>query len=194
MNVDAVRLVVQLALGGVFLLSAAGKLRSPVAFLRGVAEYEILPNVLAYALGALLIPVEALLALAYLSGWQLRTAAPLGVAVLLVFAVAVTVTLVRNRDVRCHCFGSLQDERVSARSLVQLLLLVAGASFVWSGAGGASSGLASGRMDVVPALTWALALLLAGVWLLRAGEVARLLRPYRCRSCSQPPDAVDAPA
>ena len=36
-------LVVQLALGTVFVLSAAGKLRDPKSFARGVVDYRILP-------------------------------------------------------------------------------------------------------------------------------------------------------
>ena len=189
MNVDAARLIAQLALGGVFLASTVGKLRSPAAFVRGVAEYGILPAPLAHALGILLIPVEAFLALAYLGGWQLTAALPLGVAALLVFALAVAITLVRNRDIRCHCFGSLADQRVSGRSLAQLALLVAVALFVWSG-GGASGWPMAESTDAVLALTWALLLLLASVWLLRADEVVQLFRRRRCKTCSRPPDAV----
>ena len=48
----------------------------------------------------------------------------LGVMLVLVFTLAVTITLVHNRDVACHCFGSLAEERVSGRSLVQLGLLL----------------------------------------------------------------------
>jgi hypothetical protein len=183
MTIEVARLAAQVALGVVFLASTVGKLRSPAAFVRGVAEYRILPTPLAHALGVVLIPVEASLALAYLGGWWLSAALPLGVAMLLVFALAVAITLVRNRDIACHCFGGLADERVSGRSLAQLGLLGAAALFAWSG-GGRSGWRTAQGMDPVLVVAWALFLLLAGVWLLRAEEVVRLFRKRRCKSCS----------
>ena len=192
MSLEAARLVVQLALGLVFLLSAAGKLRRPAAFLRGVAEYEVLPLPLAYAFGALLIPVEAFLAAAHLTGWGLAVAVPLAVAMLLAFTAAVGINLRRRRDLLCLCFDSLGGERVSGRSVAQLLLLVAGELFLLGAVrlGGRPS-LVAERVGSVEELglaaCWALFCLLAGQWLLRADEVYALFRPYRCKTCSQPP-------
>lgn len=189
MTLEVARLAAQVTLGVVFLASTAGKLRSPARFVRGVAEYRILPAPLAYVLGIVLIPAEAALAFAYLDGWWLGAALPLGVGLLLVFALAVTITLVRNRDVACHCFGSLAEERISGRSLVQLGLLLAAALFVWSG-GGAAAWLVAGRADLVLVVTWAFFLLLGGVWLLHADEVVQLLRKRRCKTCSSASDPV----
>ncbi len=192
MNLEAVRLVARLALGLVFLLSTLGKLRRPVAFLRGVAEYEILPAPLAYVFGAVLIPVEAFLAVAHLTGWGLRMAVPLGIAVLLTFAAAVGINLGRNRDLLCHCFDSLGGERISARSLAQLGLLVAAEVLLLSGPAlrPANPGKPG---DLALAGVWAVFSLLAGLWLLRADEVFQLFRRYRCKTCSQAPSASSAP-
>jgi len=181
MSLDGARLVLQLALGGVFLVSSAGKLRHPTAFLRGVAEYEILPTPLAYAFGAALIPAELFVAVALLSGFAVGIALPLATALLLVFGVAVAINLRRERDLLCHCFGSLGGERLSARSLVQLSLMVGVGLFVWSGGGGSVRALA-GPDDAIAAATLALGCLLAGLWLLHADEVVRLYR-RACRTC-----------
>jgi hypothetical protein len=192
MNLEAVRLVARLALGLVFLLSTLGKLRRPAAFLRGVAEYEILPVPLAYVFGAVLVPVEAFLAVAHLTGRGLGVAVPLGIAVLLVFATAVGVNLGRNRDLLCHCFNSLGGERISARSLAQLALLLAAEVLLLSGP--ALRPVNPGKPgDLALAGIWAIFCLLAGLWLLRADEVFQLFRRYRCKTCSQAPVAPTAP-
>lgn len=183
MTVDAVRLVVQLALGGVFVLSGAGKLRHPLAFLRGVAEYDILPRPLAYAFGAVLVPLELLLALALLSGTALPVALPAGACLIVIFGVAVTVNLRRRRDMLCHCYGGLGGERLSVRSLAQLGLLFAGVLLVWSGGGG-SVGRLSGSDEVLAAAAWAACCLMAGLWLLHADQVVRLFR-RTCRTCAR---------
>jgi hypothetical protein len=190
MSVEAARLVVQLALGLVFLLSTAGKLRHPAAFVRGVAEFEILPASLAYAFGVLLIPAEAFLAAAHLAGWGMAVAVPLGTAVLLAFLVAVAVNLRRNRDLLCHCFDSLGGERVSVRSAAQLLLLLSGELFLLASAAGRGGGSILRERsleELALAGFWAAFCLLGGLWLLRADEVWALFRPYRCKTCSEPP-------
>lgn len=183
MRLETIRLVLQLALGGVFLVSSLGKARRPLAFLTGVAEYRILPIPLAYAFGAMLIPAEAFVALALLSGLAVSVALPLAAGLLLVFTAAVAVNLRRHRDMLCHCYGSRGGERLSARSLVQLALLIGVALFVWSG-GGASVRLVAAPVDALVAAGWALTCLMAGLWLLHADEVARLYRPG-CRACGR---------
>lgn len=182
MRPDTVRLVLQLALGGVFLVSSLGKARRPLAFLRGVAEYRILPAPLAYAFGAALIPAEAFVALSLLSGVAVAVALPLATALLLVFSAAVAINLRRDRDMLCHCYGSLGGERLSARSLVQLAVLIGAALLVWSGGGG-SVRLLAAPADVLVAAGWAMACVLAGLWLLHADEVVRLYRPG-CKTCA----------
>jgi len=188
MTLDAARLVLQLALGGVFLVSSVGKARHPLAFVRGVADYEILPVPVAYAFGAALIPAEAFVALALLSGWAAGVALPLAIGLLLVFGAAVALNLRRHRDMLCHCYGSLGGERLSPRSLVQLALLIGAGLFVWSAGGGSVRRLASPE-DAVVALGLALACLLAGLWLLHADEVVHLFRKV-CRTCSRRPGTV----
>ncbi|HEY7202111.1 MAG TPA: MauE/DoxX family redox-associated membrane protein [Candidatus Dormibacteraeota bacterium] len=183
MKLEVVRLVLQLGVGGVFLVSSLGKARHPVAFLRGVAEYRILPAPLGYAFGAALIPAEGFVALSMLSGWATAIALPLATGLLLVFGAAVAINLRRHRDMLCHCYGSLAGERLSVRSLVQIGLLLAATLLVWSGGGVRVLALA-GPDAVLAAAGWAVASLLVGLWLLHADEVVRLYR-RGCRSCTR---------
>jgi len=185
--VDETRLVSQLAIGVVFLLSASGKLWHPVGFARGVADYRILPESLAFVVGLLLIPVELFLAVSHLSGWLLAFAVPLGLAMLACFAIAVAVNLKRDRVLPCHCFGGAGGETVSGRTLARLLLLIACELFVLADPAlfGAGRLVYPGRVASISefelALFWATFILVAGSWLLSAPDVSALLRP--CRTC-----------
>lgn len=183
MRLEAATLVLQLALGGVFLVSSLGKARHPLAFLRGVAEYRILPVPLAYAFGAVLIPAEAFVALALLGGFALAVALPLAIGLLLVFSAAVAINLRRHRDMLCHCYGSLGGERLSARSIVQLAVLIGVGLVVWAG-GGQNVRILASPDDALAAAASALACLMAGLWLLHADEVVRLYR-RGCKTCSR---------
>jgi hypothetical protein len=191
---DETRLVVQLAVGLVFLLSASGKLLRPAEFARGVADYQILPESLSFGVGLMLIPVEIFLASAHLSGWLLWAAVPLGLATLASFAIAVGVNLKRGRALPCHCFGGQGGETISGRTLARLLLLCAGELLLFVDPAPSGRLTYPDRVDSFAelglALFWATLLLIAGLWLLSTPEVVALLR--RCATCGARAAGTDA--
>jgi hypothetical protein len=119
-----ITLILQFTIGVVFLLSALGKLWDPLAFARGVEEYEIVPESMTVTAGIMIIIIEAWLAVSHLTGYWLRLAAPIGMALLSVFTVAGVLNLRRGRVLPCHCFGVGSSEAVSGRTLLRLALLL----------------------------------------------------------------------
>ncbi|MGH2559554.1 MAG: MauE/DoxX family redox-associated membrane protein [Thermomicrobiales bacterium] len=115
--------VAQISLGIVFLLSALPKLRRPRAFVQNVVEYEVLPDSVARVFGLALVPLEAILVVAFLTGWLVNIALPLAVVLLVAFLVAVGLNLRRGRRLQCGCFGSA-SEQISSRTLARLFLLL----------------------------------------------------------------------
>ena len=183
-----VRLVMQLALGLVFLLSAAGKLRDPAGFARGVVDYRILPASLAYPLGFLILGIEGWLAIAHLTGWLLAAAVRVGFGTLASFAVAVGVNLARGRALPCYCFSGHGGETISGRTLARLLLLLSGEAHLLAHSNLlTTSQLAyTGRSvsfgDLALALFWATFLLVVGSWVLNFPDLVGMLRP--CKACA----------
>lgn len=93
--------VVQLSLGVMFAVSTASKLGDPMSFVRGVREYRVLPQRSVLVFAILLIVCEAFVSLSHLGGWLLAFAAPMGLTMLCIFFVAVSVNLVRKRNLSC---------------------------------------------------------------------------------------------
>lgn len=184
---DEMRLIVQLAIGIVFLLSASSKVLHPITFARGVSEYKLLPNSLGFLFGLLLIPVEISLGISHLIGWLLPYLAPLALVTLLSFAVAVSVNVMRGRPVPCYCFGGQKGEQVSRRTLARLGLLIAGELFVLVdpalfAADRLTYPQRSGDLaQLSTILICAVFLLIAGTWVLTVPDVVDLFRP--CPSC-----------
>ncbi len=170
-----VRLVLQLAVGLVFLASTLGKLRYPRAFARGVADYELIPEAAAYVLSWTLIPVEAFIAIAHLSGQWLPIAAPLGLITLLLFTAAVGINLARGRGLPCYCFGGRGSDTISWRSMVRLLLLI-GAELVIILAIRSGPVPPSSPRDLVIATFWAVALMLGALWILSLDDLVQLMK------------------
>ncbi len=181
-------LVVQLALGIVFLLSAAGKLRDPAGFARGVADYQIVAASVAHPVGLLIIALEGWLAIAHLTGWLLAAAVPLGFGMLTTFAVAVGMNLGRGRVLPCYCFGGRGEETISARTLARLLLLLLCEALLLAD----SSLFTTSQLvyhsrivsfsELALALFWATFLLAVGSWVFSLPDLVDLLRP--CRTCT----------
>jgi len=193
-----VGIAVQLALGIVFLHSAASKLRDPKGFAQGVADYKIVPASMAGAVGLLVIGVESWLAIAHLTGWLLAVAVPVGFGTLLSFALAVGVNLRRGRALPCYCFGSRGGESISNQTLTRLVMLLLCESLLLpdSGLFAASQLPLSSRMASFPELAlaafWATLFLVIGSWALSLNDLVDLLRP--CKTCAARAEAAEGGA
>lgn len=177
---DDVHLAVQLAIGMFFLASAVGKLLDPVGFATGVAEFDLVPAPVAFLGAWLIIATELLLALSHLSGVALGYALPAGLLLLLLFLIAVIYSLKAGLERPCYCFGASDHEPMSARTVMRLLLLLAGELFLIGTAMASTTrlrGLAyvHGAADVALALFEAVFLLVALGWLLGARDLSEIL-------------------
>ena len=188
-DLDATRHVtyaVQLSLGMVFAVSVLPKVRRPGAFVSSVSGYGLVPKQLVRATAFAVVAAEAALAAAFLTGWLVWAAIPLAAALLGCFLAAVAVNLKRGRHVPCGCFGG-ESERISARSLVRIaLLLSAVAVLALTAAAPVTVGTLAGEgasalAYLVLAGGLALFLVLAATWLLSLREVAFVLRRLRPR-------------
>jgi uncharacterized membrane protein YphA (DoxX/SURF4 family) len=116
---EQVRLVLRLALGLIFFVSAVAKLRDPVSFVRGVLEYQVLPRPLARVYGWLLPFVELGTALLLLSGFLPVVSAGLAVLMLVSFVIAIVMVAGSPQHTSCYCFGT--TERGSAATWATLV-------------------------------------------------------------------------
>lgn len=118
-----INLIIRLSLGFIFLGSALTKLRHPAAFVQAVLGYRILPSTAARAFGWLLPLAELGTAVLLLIGSLQLVAAVLTLLLLLSFAIALSINIVRGRAVPCHCFGAASTSRIGWHSLVRDVLL-----------------------------------------------------------------------
>jgi uncharacterized membrane protein YphA (DoxX/SURF4 family) len=101
------KLALRLALGLVFILSAAGKLASGNEFLGSPAAFSFLPKTLVAFTLATLPWLEAGLGLLLLTGWWRRFTASLALLFCLVFIGANSWSLATGNEGYCGCFGAL---------------------------------------------------------------------------------------
>lgn len=112
-------LVLRGALGALFLASAVSKIRNPATFRRTVRTYELVPRRAVAAVAHLVVASEVLLGLSLLAGFAKTVSLGAASAMLLVFATAITVNLLRGRSFDCGCYGLELRAPISWRHVVR---------------------------------------------------------------------------
>lgn len=111
---------------GVFLLAILGKLRNWTPFVGIVANYRLLPAGTEHVSAGVIVAAEALVAASLVTGIAQPLGGALGIALLLGFAVAMTIAMARgDRTIDCGCFQSSLRQRLSPILVLRNLMLAA---------------------------------------------------------------------
>jgi uncharacterized membrane protein YphA (DoxX/SURF4 family) len=108
------------ALGATFLAAALPKLMDPPGFAEALHAYKLLPATALAPLALVLPWLEAVLAVALLTGLARRSAALLAFLLLVVFMGALAINLARGNPVDCGCFGTHANTRGVAERLMDM--------------------------------------------------------------------------
>jgi len=157
------------ALGIVFALAAAPKVRHPRRFARAVGSYGLLPSRLAPAAATLLVAAESMLAVGHLSGQGVPVVAAMGLLVGAAMLAGSAVLSRQGTDVPCFCFDSTGLERIGMRTVVRAGMVVAGEGALLV------SGLRTSTLTA-EALLVALSLLGVAAWVLAWPETRQAWR------------------
>ena len=120
--------VFRLILGGIFIFTGFAKINHISALISEIKQYQILPVMLASVFGHVLPYIEILVGVLLGLGIVLRISAGVGGLMLISFAVAKIVAMVRGLDIKvCNCFGPavpLLSTQSLAIDIVMLLLAI----------------------------------------------------------------------
>ncbi len=120
------------ALAAIFLAAAIPKVLDPSGFAADISHYALLPDVLVNPLAVVLPWIEAVGALALLSGFAAEGAILLINALLVVFLGAMGQAFVRGLDINCGCFGhSAARETVGFAILRDVAFFAVAATVLW---------------------------------------------------------------
>lgn len=126
---DAALVVARLLLAAIFAAAGAAKLADLSGSRAAVAGFGVQEQV-ASPLGTLLPFAELTVAALLLFSSTARAGAVAAFSLLVLFAIAISVSMARGRAPDCHCFGQLHSEPAGAKTLARNLVLAAVAGFV----------------------------------------------------------------
>ena len=123
------RWFLQLTIGGIIFGSALGKALDLPGFVEVLKTYQSFPLVMLFPLAVAVTFGEFVLGIWILSGLHLRTSALLGALLNIVYALWMTITLLRGLELdNCGCFGVFFPQPLTWFSPFLDLVLVA---FCW---------------------------------------------------------------
>jgi len=125
---DYLGFLARLIVGGIFIYASLDKLFDPAQFARIIYNYHLLPGSL-INLSAIIMPwVELICGIALVAGIYRGGASLVLNALIISFAVAITINLFRGVDLECGCFTVNSKAKTNALSLLlrDLGLLVVG--------------------------------------------------------------------
>ena len=110
MNVTFIMAACRLLLGLVFLAASAHKILDAEAFAMSIYQYQLLPESLVNGLAITLPWIELVAGIAIIVSARFKDGAALLMLVMLgVFALAISINLLRGLDIACGCFSAEGD-------------------------------------------------------------------------------------
>lgn len=117
---------IRIVLGFVFIFAAISKASEPEEFARAIANYKLLPIFLINILAITLPWIEICAGMLLLFGISVKENSAILSGLLLVFIIAITISLIRGLNIDCGCFGTIGGTKVGIQKILEnigLLLL-----------------------------------------------------------------------
>ena len=102
-------LLFRLYIGGVFVTAAMYKINFTAEFATTIASYQIVPHWSVNVLAVVLPWVELLSGLMLIVGLRVKAAALVIAGLMVVFTLAILITLYRDLPISCGCFHTVDD-------------------------------------------------------------------------------------
>ncbi len=116
-------LVLRLCIGGIFIYASMYKINYPGEFAETIAGYQIVPY-WAVNISAVVLPwVELISGVLLITGIRARSAAVIIGLLLIMFAIAMFINLVRDVPISCGCFHGV-GEKISWWTLTRDIIWV----------------------------------------------------------------------
>ncbi len=123
-------LLIRFTFGTMFLAAGASKLSDLGEFADAIRLYRIIPGVTAGAVAKLVAVTEVVLGIVLILGAGIPFAAAIGSVLLVVFAIAMGVNLIRGRQIPCGC--KRESEPIQIKHILRNVVSVAALLFLAS--------------------------------------------------------------
>jgi len=120
-------LSLRIVLGFVFIFAAISKATEPEAFARAISNYKLLPLFSINILSIILPWIELCTGILLVFGISIKENSSILSGLLLIFIIAIAISLVRGLNIDCGCFGTVGGTKVGIQKILENIgLLILG--------------------------------------------------------------------
>ena len=112
-------LAIRTLLGFVFIYAAISKASDPEGFARAITNYKLLPIFLINILAIILPWIELCAGILLIFGVLVKENSMILGGLLVVFVVAILISLARGLNIDCGCFGTVGGTKVGIQKILE---------------------------------------------------------------------------
>jgi len=113
-------------LGFIFIFAAITKVTDPEAFSQAIYNYKLIPDFLINFLAIIIPWIELAAGILLIFGISVKENSAIFSGLLIVFIIAIGISLARGLNIDCGCFGTIDGSKVGLLKILEnvgLLLL-----------------------------------------------------------------------
>ena len=120
-------LTIRLFFGFVFIYASVTKISDPEGFAQAIYNYKLLPLFLVNILAIILPWIELTTGILLLFGVSVKENSAILNGLLIIFIIAIIISLFRGLDINCGCFGTVDGAKVGLQKILENIgLLILG--------------------------------------------------------------------
>jgi uncharacterized membrane protein YphA (DoxX/SURF4 family) len=120
-------LTIRIVLGFVFIFAAISKATEPDVFARSISNYKLLPLFSINFLAIILPWIELCAGILLVFGISIKENSAILSGLLLIFIIAIAISLGRGLNIDCGCFGTVGGAKVGIQKILENIgLLILG--------------------------------------------------------------------
>jgi len=114
----------RLLIGFIFIYAGIEKILAPAEFAEAIDNYRMLPAALINILAITLPWIELITGVLLIVGFFIKGSSLILLGLLLIFAVAITINIIRGVDISCGCKTPWDlSDKISLRKLIEEIIL-----------------------------------------------------------------------
>lgn len=112
-------LLLRLILGFVFIYAAVSKVSDPLSFSKAIYNYKLMPDVFINFLALSISWIELVAGVLLLFGIFVKENSAILSSLLLVFIIAIGISIARGLNIDCGCFGTTAGTKVGVLKILE---------------------------------------------------------------------------
>jgi len=120
-------LIIRIFFGFIFIFAAITKITDPEGFALAIYNYKLMPDVLINFLAIAFPWIELVAGILLIFGISVKENSAILSGLLLIFIMAIAISLARGLNIDCGCFGTVDGSKVGIQKIFENIgLLVLG--------------------------------------------------------------------